>query len=129
MLCYKAADTAKNPSAINIIEWWQNKTDTLPLLSKAARFIYAIPAGSSAPENCFSAAGFIYSDRRTNMKPKKLENLLMLRCNRDLEVNTAMEINALDEYYDSEDEGRNETDGEDSDLPDYASEDEEIGDA
>lgn len=115
MICYKAAEMAKNPSKVDVLEWWKQQAEIFPLLSKAARFIFGIHAGSSATENCFSSAGFIFSDRRTNMKPKRLEDLLLLRCNRDLKVNGAMIIAAHDEYYDSEDGSEADSDEENED--------------
>lgn len=124
ILCYKAEETVKNPNSVDVIDWWKNKSGAFPLLSNAARFVFSIPAGSSATENSFSAVGFIFSDRRTKMKPKTLENLLLLRSNQDLQIDIAINVNRHehDEYYDTEDNSDVENDEEDDTQVDDDSE-------
>lgn len=99
---YKILDNERNANSVDVVHWWQNKSGQFPLLSNAARFIFAIPASSSSAENSFSSAGYIFSERRTNMAPRKLENFLLIRSNRDMSVPNAVGFSD-DSYYDDSD--------------------------
>lgn len=114
---YKVLDNERNPNSVDVVQWWQNKSGQFPLLSKAARFIFGIPASSSSAENSFSSAGFIFSERRTNMAPRKLENLLLIRSNRDLSITNDVGFSDSLYYDDSdiEDDSNDEDDYTDDD--------------
>lgn len=101
---YKEINFDLDPQSTDIINWWKLHAEKFPLLSRAARFVFSVPASSSATENNFSIAGFIFSDRRTNMKPEKLENLLILRSNRDLHDRNDITLNSNDENGDESDD-------------------------
>lgn len=68
----------------DILKWWQMNQAQFPTMARFARFIHAIPATSAPSERCFSAAGNVYSEKRTSMKPETLNSILLLRSNWDL---------------------------------------------
>lgn len=71
----------------DIIKWWKDNEEMLPLLTKLARLILAIPASSAAAESNFSSAGFVVSDRRSQIDSSLLQSILVCRNNMDLLLN------------------------------------------
>lgn len=65
----------------DVLKWWHTNETKFPLLSKIAKCILSIPASSAASERDFSSAGLTLSDRRTNMCPKRLDDILFLHSN------------------------------------------------
>jgi hypothetical protein len=61
--------------------WMDLPPDWEPLRQLAFRYL-VIPASSVPSEELFSSAGYTQRDRRANLSPNNLENLLMLRENR-----------------------------------------------
>jgi hypothetical protein len=55
-----------------------------PLLSKLALKILSIPATSAPVERVFSQSGFLFRQHRASMTRATLQQLTMLKCNRDL---------------------------------------------
>lgn len=51
----------------DVLKWWQEHEKELPLLSRLARSILAIPASSAATESNFSTAGYVLSPRRSQL--------------------------------------------------------------
>ena len=43
----------------NILIWWRDNESALPLLSKVAREVFALPASSASSERCFSVGGMV----------------------------------------------------------------------
>lgn len=110
---YEILDIERNPSSVDVTQWWKVKSVDFPLLSKAARYIFSIPAGSSSTENSFSSAGFVFNERRTNLKPRKFENLLFIRSNKELNVLVHDERNDNSYYDDSDIDDDSDTDDDD----------------
>ena len=63
------------------MKWWKCNKDKFPLMSKAVRVIYCIPASSSSSERAFSVGGLICSQRRGKLSPKKIEELAIIKLN------------------------------------------------
>ena len=63
------------------MKWWKYNKDKFPLMSKAVRAIYCIPASSSSSERAFSVGGLICSQRRGKLSPKKIEELAIIKLN------------------------------------------------
>ncbi|CAF3725917.1 unnamed protein product [Rotaria sp. Silwood1] len=61
------------------LPFWKEHQDKFPCLSRYARSIHSIPATSASVERQFSAAGLIISERRSNLKPEQLDNVLLIR--------------------------------------------------
>lgn len=73
-------------SSVDILKWWAIHAAKLPNLSMLARFIFAIPASSSAPEQNFSTAGYVVSERRTRLSPSTVEGILICHSNSDIDM-------------------------------------------
>ena len=43
----------------NLLIWWRDNESALPLLSKVAREVFALPASSASSERCFSVGGMV----------------------------------------------------------------------
>jgi hypothetical protein len=68
----------------NMLAWWKDHQDVLPLLSYLARVVLAIPAASSKSERVFSTAGLVVTPLRNRLDPEKVEDLLMIKLNKKL---------------------------------------------
>lgn len=62
----------------DILQWWKEHSDKLPLMAKLASRILAIPASSAASERSFSTSGRIIEERRTRLKGDTVDSLLFL---------------------------------------------------
>ncbi|CAF1479470.1 unnamed protein product [Adineta steineri] len=60
-------------------EFWKEHRTTYPILARVARKIHCIPATSAAVERQFSGAGIVLNERRTNLDPEHLDNILFIR--------------------------------------------------
>jgi len=70
-------DKLKLPS--NPLNFWRDHHDKFPRLSRLARRIFSMPATSASVERQFSGAGLIIQERRTNLNPEQLDNILLIR--------------------------------------------------
>ncbi|XP_073729947.1 zinc finger protein 618-like [Misgurnus anguillicaudatus] len=61
--------------------WWKEHAKTFPNLAMIARNILSIPAMSAASERDFSTAGFVIQERRTQLKPGTVDDILFLHSN------------------------------------------------
>jgi hypothetical protein len=64
--------------------WWKAHRENLPDLTLIAIRLLAMSPTETASERAFSAAGLLYSDLRTSMSPKTLEETFFLYGNRRL---------------------------------------------
>jgi hypothetical protein len=69
----------KTNQKIEPLQFWKNHQRQFPLLSRYARSILSIPATTTNVEREFSTAGWILNERRTNLQPDKLDNILLVR--------------------------------------------------
>ena len=63
----------------NPLLFWQEYQQIFPNLAKLARRTFSIPCSSAAVEREFSAAGQIVNQRRSNLDPSTVNNILFLR--------------------------------------------------
>ncbi len=63
----------------NPLVFWKEHQDKFPHLARYARCIHSIPATSASVERQFSGAGLVINERRTNINPEQLENILLIR--------------------------------------------------
>jgi hypothetical protein len=68
----------------DLLEWWREHEQTLPLLSKLAKTVLAIPASSAATESSFSTAGYVLSPQRSQLNTSLVRSILVCRSNSDL---------------------------------------------
>ena len=76
---YLIMDIDKSSLSNDPLHFWRSQTESLPLLSKFSKHIHSIPATSASVERQFSAAGLVINDRRTNLNPQQLDNILLIR--------------------------------------------------
>lgn len=71
---------------INVFQWWTQRRTMFQNLSKVALKMHSIPASSLQSERTFSLGGLTISDRRSNLNPTTVEDLILLNKNYDFEV-------------------------------------------
>lgn len=60
----------------DILSWWQDHAHLFPNIAQIARSILAIPASSAASERDFSCAGYVIQERRSQLKPSTVDDVL-----------------------------------------------------
>lgn len=68
----------------DVLEWWQAHKNEFPILYSLMLKYFSIPSSSAQSEREFSQAGNIVTDKRSNLNPQKVENLLIVNRNSDL---------------------------------------------
>ena len=63
------------------LPWWQSECVRYPILAKLARKYLCLCATSVPAERVFSCGGNIVSDKRTCLKPERVDNLVFLAQN------------------------------------------------
>ena len=63
----------------NPLTFWKQYVKTFPLLSAATRRLHSIPASTASVERTFSGGGRVATERRTNLSPSQVDNILFLR--------------------------------------------------
>ncbi|KAJ4937907.1 hypothetical protein JOQ06_002536 [Pogonophryne albipinna] len=73
----------KSPREENfdVLSWWKEHATRFPNVAHIARLILSIPASSAASERDFSTAGFVVSERRSQLKPGTVDDILFLHSN------------------------------------------------
>lgn len=66
------------------LKWWQERAILYPELSYLAEKYLTVMATSVPSERTFSKSGLIISDRRSSLKPKRMEKILFLNMNKRL---------------------------------------------
>lgn len=72
---------------INIINYWDIKSQQYPVLSKLAKIVHSVPATQVTVERSFSTLRWILSDLRNRLTTKNLENILMVNLNNEFTIN------------------------------------------
>ncbi len=62
----------------DILGYWKAKASVLPKLAKVAQYVLCIPATSTSSERSFSIAGRTLDDRRSQLAPEAVDDLLFL---------------------------------------------------
>ena len=79
MKTYETLMEAKDGT--DLLMWWKNHSEQLPLLSYMVRVIFCIPAASSKSKRVFFMAGRIVTPSRARTAPEQVENLVIMKCN------------------------------------------------
>ena len=79
MIKYESFSLA--PREGNILYWWKTHSSLLPLLSRIARTILAIPSSSAKSERVFSTGGNMVTVKRGRLGPARVENLIVIKEN------------------------------------------------
>lgn len=64
---------------IEPVVWWFERKRDFPKLSRLAIAVHGIPASSTPAERSFSISEGIITDKRMNIDPMAVENLLIIR--------------------------------------------------
>ncbi|XP_043233383.1 uncharacterized protein LOC122387337 [Amphibalanus amphitrite] len=69
----------------DILQYWRTEGGKLfPHLMEVARFAHSLPASSASSERLFSSAGRTAEPRRSNLSKDHLDQLLLVKGNKDL---------------------------------------------
>ena len=77
------------PSSTNIIMYWETQKYNDPELYELATVALSAPVTQVSVERCFSAVKLLLEQHRLRMSPDLLNDLMILRCNKDL-ITTAI---------------------------------------
>ncbi|XP_039618047.1 zinc finger BED domain-containing protein DAYSLEEPER-like isoform X2 [Polypterus senegalus] len=65
----------------DLLNWWKEHSEMFPSLARIARSILSIPATSATSERDFSTAGCVISERRSQLSPETVDDVLFLHSN------------------------------------------------
>ena len=65
---------------LDILKWWKSNYERLPILSRMARDILAVPISTVASESAFSTSGRVLDSFRSSLTPRIVEALI---CSQD----------------------------------------------
>lgn len=71
----------RSTKRINAIQWWQDHSETFPLLEGIALVILAVPVTEVSVERLFSHLNFVIGKHRSSLSGTLLEDILFLRFN------------------------------------------------
>lgn len=72
------------PATQNVLQFWQEKKTEHPEIYLLSTTINAVPPTQSTTERSFSTLSFVYDDRRTRLSLVLLEQILIIKLNKDL---------------------------------------------
>lgn len=72
-------DDDEDEEPFDILQWWQDKRTTYPVLSILARDVLSVPVSTVSSESAFSLAGRIIDDRRTSLTPDMVKALMSVK--------------------------------------------------
>lgn len=67
-----------------VLEFWQEQKFVFPEIYLLSTIINAVPPTQVTTERCFSALNFIFDEKRTELSLVLLEQILLIRLNKDL---------------------------------------------
>lgn len=74
----------KEPLNTSVFEYWKKNMQYKPELYKLASIVHCVPPSQTTVERAFSAMALILSPLRTNISDEHLEDLLLIRLNREI---------------------------------------------
>ncbi|XP_055306517.1 uncharacterized protein LOC129570818, partial [Sitodiplosis mosellana] len=72
------------PASQSVLEFWHKKKTEYPEVYLLSTTINAVPPTQSTTERAFSTLSFVYDDKRTKLSMVLLEQILIIRLNKDL---------------------------------------------
>lgn len=72
------------PASQNILDFWERKKTEYPEIYLLSTVINAVPPTQSTTERSFSSLSFVYDDKRTKLSLVLLEQILIIKLNKDL---------------------------------------------
>ena len=80
---------------VEILLWWKVHEAVLPLLSKLAWRVLAIPSSSAKSERVFSVGGNLVTVKRSRLGASKVEDLIVIKENLE-KVKTFQKLNGIE---------------------------------
>ena len=77
---YLTKSLLEEDGELDILKWWKSNCERLPILSKMARDILAVPISTVASEYAFSTSGRVLDSFRSSLTPRIVEALI---CSQD----------------------------------------------
>lgn len=74
----------RQPTNKNVLEFWEQNKTKFPEIYLLSAIINAVPPTQTTTERCFSGLNFIYDNKRSNLSLILLEQILLIRLNKDL---------------------------------------------
>lgn len=68
----------------SIINLWEEQKRHFPEIYEVANILFSIPPSQAAIERSFSQWGFVFTCRRCNLGSKLLEDILIIKLNKEL---------------------------------------------
>lgn len=68
----------------NVLDFWEESKETYPEIYLLSLIINTVPPTQASTERCFSALTFIYDSKRTKLSLFLLEQILLIRLNKEL---------------------------------------------
>jgi hypothetical protein len=73
-----------SPNVNNILDHWESVKTEYPRLYVVSKIFLAIPVTNLSSERNFNYAELTLTDKRANIKPDKVDDMLFIRSNFDL---------------------------------------------
>ncbi|XP_050222749.1 zinc finger BED domain-containing protein RICESLEEPER 3-like [Mercurialis annua] len=73
---YLSEAVVANDENFDILRWWKLNSERLPILSRMARDVLAVPVSTVASESAFSTGGRVLDDFRSSLTPTIVEALI-----------------------------------------------------
>uniref|UniRef100_A0A8D8BJR3 (northern house mosquito) hypothetical protein n=1 Tax=Culex pipiens TaxID=7175 RepID=A0A8D8BJR3_CULPI len=71
-------------SGTDILKFWEAQKEADPEMYELAMIALSVPVTQVSVERCFSAVKLLLEQHRLQMSAERLNDLMILRCNRDL---------------------------------------------
>ena len=94
------------PKTVDVLQWWKNHEKSLPLLSKFAKKVLALPASSGKSERVFSTGGNFVTAKGTRLNPSKVQSLIVLKENKK-QVERYLHSHGIEELPETATKGEN----------------------
>ncbi|XP_031120376.1 zinc finger BED domain-containing protein RICESLEEPER 2-like [Ipomoea triloba] len=73
---YLSENIMDDKEDFDVLRWWKLNSERLPILSKIARDVLAVPISTVASESAFSTSGRVLDPFRSSLTPKTVEALV-----------------------------------------------------
>lgn len=83
-LIHLANQKTRLPASTDILKYWEVRRFEEPELYELAMVALSAPVTQVTVERCFSTVKLLLEQHRLNMSSSRLDDLMIIRCNRDL---------------------------------------------
>lgn len=85
------------PMNVSIFDYWEQHKSEYPELYELAKVVFAVPVTQTSVERSFSCLSFVFNKYRGNLSEKILEDIMLIKLNKDLYYEVTLE--ELGEFY------------------------------